>query len=86
MVAGQNDRLDQAVSMLRRRESQLKRAEAEIRKLRKERGLDDPDPQPKGTAPSAPPKASDGAGSSAPGDPGGFVDEAQCRGSIAPDT
>lgn len=71
MVAGQNDRLDQVVSMLRRRESQLKRAEAENRKLRKALGLDDPDPKPKGTPPSTPTKAGDDPGSSAPGDPAG---------------
>jgi len=45
MMAGQNDRLDQVVSMLRRREAQLKRAEAEVRKLRRKLGLD-PDPDP----------------------------------------
>lgn len=46
MIAGQNDRLDQVVSMLRRREAQLKRLEAENRKLRRALGLDDPDPEP----------------------------------------
>ena len=46
VVAGQNDRLDQIVSMLRRREAQLKRSEAEVRKLRRKLGLDDPDPDP----------------------------------------
>src|SRR5690554_5591207 len=46
MVAKQNDRLDQLVSMLRRREAQLKRSEAEVRKLRRKLGLDDPDPEP----------------------------------------
>ena len=46
MMAGQNDRLDQVVSMLRRRETQLKRAEAENRKLRRKLGLDEPDPEP----------------------------------------
>ncbi len=46
MVAGQNERLDQLVSMLRRREAQLKRAERENRKLRRELGLDDPEPEP----------------------------------------
>jgi len=45
MVASQNDRLDHVVSMLRRREAQLKRAESENRKLRRRLGLD-PDPEP----------------------------------------
>ena len=45
MMARQNDRLDEVVSMLRRRESQLKRAQAENRKLRRKLGLDD-DPEP----------------------------------------
>lgn len=45
LVAKQNDRLDELVSMLRRRETQLKRAERENRKLRKELGLD-PEPDP----------------------------------------
>jgi len=46
MVAGQNEKLDQLVSMLRRREAQIKRAEAEVRKLRRKLGLDEPDPEP----------------------------------------
>jgi transposase len=46
MIAGQNDRLGQLVSMLRRREEQLKRSEREVRKLRRKLGLDDPDPEP----------------------------------------
>ena len=46
MMASQNDRLDEVVSMLRRRDAQLKRAEAENRKLRRKLGLDDPDPEP----------------------------------------
>lgn len=56
MMAGQNDRLDQVVSMLRRREAQLKRSEAEVRKLRRKLGLDDPDPDPVAEpVPSTPP-------------------------------
>lgn len=49
-VAGQNDRLDQVVAMLRRREAQLRRSEAANRKLRRALGLpaedaeDEPDP------------------------------------------
>ena len=46
MMASQNDRLDDIVAMLRRREAQLRRAEAENRKLRRKLGLDDPDPDP----------------------------------------
>ncbi len=46
MLAGQNDRLGQIVSMLRRREAQLKRTQAENRKLRRKLGLDEPDPDP----------------------------------------
>lgn len=46
MMAKQGDQLDQVVKMLRRREAQLKRAEAENRRLRKKLGLDDPDPEP----------------------------------------
>ncbi len=45
MMASQNDRLDEVVSMLRRRDAQLKRAEGEVRKLRRKLGLDDPDPE-----------------------------------------
>lgn len=52
LVAKQNDRLDEVISMLRRREDQLKRAERENRKLRKLLGLDpepesEPEPEPK---------------------------------------
>ena len=46
MVATQNDRLDQVLSMLRRREEQVRRLETENRKLRKQLGLDDPEPEP----------------------------------------
>ena len=47
LVAKHNDRLDEVVTMLRRREPQLKRAEREDRKLRRQLGLDpDPDPEP----------------------------------------
>ena len=56
VVAGQNDRLDEVVSMLRRRESQLKRAEAEIRKLRK-LGPEDPEPGAEAVPPLVSPKA-----------------------------
>jgi transposase len=49
-IAGQNERLDQVVSMLRRRDDQLKRAQTEIRKLRRKLGLDD-DPEPEGGEP-----------------------------------
>jgi transposase len=45
-VAKQNDKLDQLFSMLRRREAQLARAEREVRRLRRNLGLDDPDPEP----------------------------------------
>jgi transposase len=53
MAAKQGEQLDQVVNMLRRRESQLKRAEAEVRKLRRQLGLD-PDPTPSGDASDAP--------------------------------
>ena len=47
LLAGQGDKLDQIVAMLRRREAQVKRLERENRKLRKKLGLDpDPDPEP----------------------------------------
>jgi len=46
MVAKQNDRLDEVVTMLRRRETQLKRSEREHRRLRKLLGMDDPEPEP----------------------------------------
>jgi hypothetical protein len=46
MVAKQNDRLDEVITMLRRRETQLKQSEREVRKLRKLLGMDDPDPEP----------------------------------------
>jgi hypothetical protein len=45
MVASTNDKLDQVVSMLRRREAELKRLAAENRKLRRKLGLE-PDPEP----------------------------------------
>jgi transposase len=47
-VAGQNERLDQLLSMLRRREDQLKRLQTENRKLRRKLGLDDDEPDPGG--------------------------------------
>jgi len=46
MVAKQNDRLDEVITMLRRRETQLKQAERQIRKLRKLLGMDEPEPEP----------------------------------------
>jgi septal ring factor EnvC (AmiA/AmiB activator) len=49
-VARQGDELRSISKMLRRRDSQLVKAEATIRKLRRELGLDDPDPEP-GAAP-----------------------------------
>lgn len=71
-VARQGDELRSISKMLRRRDSQLVKAEATIRKLRRELGLDDPDPEP-GAAPVPEPKASDGAAVStqAPGATGG---------------
>ena len=45
LIAKQNDRLDEVITMLRRRETELKRSQREIRKLRKRLGLD-PDPKP----------------------------------------
>lgn len=53
LLAKQNDRLDQVVSMLRRREAQLKRLERENRKLRRQLGLD-PDPEPEPDAMAVP--------------------------------
>jgi transposase len=50
-AASQNDELRSIRSLLRRRETQLEKANAEVRKLRRKLGLDDPDPDP----PSAPP-------------------------------
>jgi hypothetical protein len=58
LVAGQNERLDQWVSMLRRREAQVKLQEAEIRKLRRKLGMDDPDPDAPSTG-TPPPGGSD---------------------------
>jgi hypothetical protein len=46
MVAGLKDQVDTLTSVGRRRETQLKKAEAEIRKLRRKPGLDEPDPEP----------------------------------------
>jgi hypothetical protein len=46
-MAGQNDKVDQLLAMLRRREAELKRLERENRKLRRKLGLDpEPDPEP----------------------------------------
>lgn len=55
MMARQNEQLDQIVSILRRREAQLQRANAEVRKLRRKLGLDDPEPDPaEAPAPESP--------------------------------
>ena len=62
-MASQNDRLDQVVTMLRRREEQLRRAEMENRRLRRELGLDDPEPDP-----TAGPVPEDGAPSESASD------------------
>ena len=45
-MARQADELTAIRKMLRRRETQLSKAEAELRKLRRRLGLDDPDPEP----------------------------------------
>ena len=80
MVARQNDRLDQVVSMLRRREAQLRKVEAEVRKLRRKLGLDDPEPEPtsasvpEGTTGEA--EGNDGPTSSSSSDPDAPVDRA----------
>jgi transposase len=55
MVAKQNDRLDEVITMLRRRETQLKQAERQIRKLRKLLGMDDPEPDAEPVPPGAEP-------------------------------
>jgi transposase len=66
-MARQNERLDEVVSMLRRREAQLKRAQTEIRKLRRKLGLDDePDPD---DALEVPPVADPAPPAPAGGDP-----------------
>ena len=72
MMASQADNkreLKQLRKMLRRRESQLKRAEQENRKLRRNLGLPDPDddPEPEPTqAPKPPPPPSEGASGDPP--------------------
>lgn len=66
-LAGQGDKLDQVIAMLRRREDQLKWADAELRKLRRKLGLpaeepdpeDDPDPEPDAVLPPTPEAAPD---------------------------
>lgn len=45
-LARQTTELNALSKMLRRREQQLAKAEAEVRKLRRKLGLDDPDPEP----------------------------------------
>ena len=65
LLADNNRALKDLRKMLRRRESQLKRAERENRELRRKLGLPDPDdePEPKPPGPSAPPPGSTTAGS-----------------------
>lgn len=75
LVAHQNDRLDEVVSMLRRRESQLKRAEREVRKLRKKLGLD-PEPEPDPEPPPAPPSSPTSPADEASGGPSSEVGDA----------
>ena len=49
-LASQTDQLRAITKMLRRRDAQLAKAEAMVRKLRRQLGLDDPDPDPGSTA------------------------------------
>lgn len=63
LLASMNARLDQLSKMLRRREEQLAKAEREVRKLRRELGQDDDDPDPDDGAVAEP----DGSASEAPG-------------------
>ena len=54
-LASQTDELNALTKMLRRREQQLAKSEAENRKLRRKLGLDDPEPEPEAAAvPEAP--------------------------------
>ena len=46
LMAKQGDELAAIRKMLRRREAQLAKSEREVRKLRRQLGLDDPDPEP----------------------------------------
>jgi hypothetical protein len=67
LLADNNRELKQLRKMLRRREDQLKRAEREVRKLRRKLGLpdpdDDPDPEPmKAARPPSPPSDTAPAG------------------------
>jgi hypothetical protein len=59
MVAGLKDRADHLTSVVRRRESQLKKAERENRKLRRKLGLDEPDPDPPAEEPPPEPPPSE---------------------------
>lgn len=63
MIARQNDQLEQVTRMLRRRDEQYQRVAAENRKLRRQLGLEDPEPDPPsgGAAPGAPDGGDDGA-------------------------
>jgi len=56
LIAKQNDRMDEVVTMLRRRESQVQRLEREVRRLRRLLGWD-PEPEPESE--SAPPPNED---------------------------
>ncbi|MEZ4320834.1 MAG: IS66 family transposase [Myxococcota bacterium] len=70
LVAKQNDRLDEVITMLRRRETELKRAERENRKLRKKLGLDpDPDPEPDEAPPPEADVSDEGPASSEASEP-----------------
>jgi transposase len=70
LLADNNRELKQLRKMLRRRETQLKRAERENRTLRKKLGLPDPDDDPEPTQATTPPpsRASRGEPSSTPPD------------------
>jgi len=52
LVAKQSDDLRAIRKMLRRREAQLAKAQAEVKRLRRRLGLEDPDPEPDGPEPS----------------------------------
>lgn len=86
-IATQSDRLDQIVSMLRRREEQLKRSDAQVRKLRRKLGLDDPDPDPDSDAAAVPEPAPEAAseGASTPGKPGSSTTRTKASGEAGTD-